>query len=401
MKKRKFVIVITFIVCILSSIFGFVACDDTASSEDKAYTIAWTDGVENHIFTVKSGELYMLEQPLPNKVGYDFTGLFDAEMGGKQYISSSGMCTSAFIEDRDLILYAQFKPKQYTIVFDYQGAEITDATSMVVDYDSILDRVPIYIYMEHKVFTGWYTEINGGGIRISDENGVVESKNVINSEWIKLANENNYITLYANFSIKNYSVTFNYTDNDIETKSFEYGTLLSDILPKNYKGKTIVGWSTQRNDEQGYNQVSGILDRDLSLYPTKQLDALTFTYTNGTDYTINDTSPQVEALHFSQVIGNSVKNLIDEGYSKVSWKITFTFNENWDGNQYFALRNQSGSSIWNTSFADKNASRHTVTYTFSCNLNQCTDDMTFLYSADGFGNDTWVKEDVIVELSIS
>lgn len=401
MKRKKIVIVLTFILCLFFSVFGLIACDDTASSEDKTYTIAWTDGVENHTFTVKSGELYMLEQPLPNKVGYDFIGLFDSEIGGVQYVSASGMCINEFSENRNLILYAQYQPKQYTIVFDYQGAEITDATSMIVDYDSSLSRVPLYMYMEHKVFTGWYTQINGGGLRISDENGMLENNNVINSEWISLANENNQITLYANFVVRNYSITFNYSNNDSRTESFEYGTALSDILPKEYNGKTIVGWSTQRNDEEGYYQVSGILDRDLSLYPTKQLDALTFTYRNDADYTINDTSPQVEVLHFSQVIGGVVEDLIEQGYSKVNWKITFTFNEKWDGHQYFALRDQNGASIWNTSFADENASRHTVTYTFTCDLNKCTNEMTFLYSADGFGNDTWVKEDVIVELSIS
>ena len=101
----------------LAGALGFAACGETQSNEEKLYQIAWTDGTENHVIEVWSGELYHLEE-LPTKDGYHFLGLFDAQVGGRQFVSPTGMCTDAFVEDRNLVLYAQYAPKEYTIIFD-------------------------------------------------------------------------------------------------------------------------------------------------------------------------------------------------------------------------------------------------------------------------------------------
>ncbi|MBQ7369316.1 MAG: InlB B-repeat-containing protein, partial [Clostridia bacterium] len=164
--RKKMSTLLFVLVCVICAL-GFVACDNQTetSSEEKYYTIAWTDGINNNLINVKSGELYSITD-LPSKEGYKFLGLFDAQVGGRQYVGETGMCTAAFVEDRNMVLFAQYAPKEYTIIFDYQGAEITDMTTITEEYNSTLARVPLNLYKEHQVFVGWYTENNGGGVCI-------------------------------------------------------------------------------------------------------------------------------------------------------------------------------------------------------------------------------------------
>lgn len=50
----------------------------------------------------------------------EFAGLVDAQEGGVQYVSKAGICLSPYSENRDIVLYAQFVPKKYTLILDYE-----------------------------------------------------------------------------------------------------------------------------------------------------------------------------------------------------------------------------------------------------------------------------------------
>lgn len=50
--------------------------------EEPVYTVMYTDGAKTYTIEVKNGDVYSIEKPLPSKQGYDFIGLYDAEIGG-------------------------------------------------------------------------------------------------------------------------------------------------------------------------------------------------------------------------------------------------------------------------------------------------------------------------------
>lgn len=62
---------------------------------------------------------------IPQRTGYTFEGLFDAEVGGTQYVSANGSSVSVFSDKKNMVLFPHFKAKTYSIILDYQEAEVT------------------------------------------------------------------------------------------------------------------------------------------------------------------------------------------------------------------------------------------------------------------------------------
>ena len=116
--KTKFLSVISTVIAMLMTCTVFLAgCFGSGNNtpEDttpKEYTIQYTDDSGTHQITVTAGMPYALDV-VPEKTGYTFTGLFDAEVGGTQYVSASGASLSAFTDGKNMVLFPQFKAKLY------------------------------------------------------------------------------------------------------------------------------------------------------------------------------------------------------------------------------------------------------------------------------------------------
>ena len=61
-------------------------------------------------------------------------GLYDAEVGGTQYVSASGASLSPFNDGKNMVLFPQFKAKDYTVILDYQGAPVTGSRQLTASY---------------------------------------------------------------------------------------------------------------------------------------------------------------------------------------------------------------------------------------------------------------------------
>lgn len=192
-------------------IFSLFACNGTNSGKDewdsdKVYTIQYADAEGSYTIEVGIGELYSLDS-IPSKTGYEFLGLFDAESGGTQYVSALGTSLAAFTDGKNIVLYPQFKAKEYTLVLDYQGAAVTGVRSLKVEYGSEILNLPINLTMENKYFVGWFTAPNKGGEQIFDEYGATPMKNVVIDEIFDITDETRAITLYAGFKGEEFTVT--------------------------------------------------------------------------------------------------------------------------------------------------------------------------------------------------
>ena len=123
--RKTFMVRVKSCLLVVVMLFSFVlyGCDllngGSSESSSEIYTIMYSDGDEVHTLSVAYGELYTIERPFPSREGYDFSGLYDAEVGGTQYVTANGVCVSPFYERKNIVLYPQFTAKTYTLLLDY------------------------------------------------------------------------------------------------------------------------------------------------------------------------------------------------------------------------------------------------------------------------------------------
>lgn len=265
--------------------FALMSCDDGSESSGekspKTYTIQYTDDNGAHTLTVEEGATYSLES-IPTRYGYEFKGLYSMETGGVQYVGANGLSTTAFQGSTDLTLYPQFEAKEYTLVLDYQGAEITGNRSYTVAYGETLLALPTNVSMEAKEFTGWYTEPQRNGTQIADKYGVLPSRNKINEKNFDLSDADGNIFLYAGFQGAIYDVVLHFENGQTEELSVEHDTKISELIYETrVNGKGVIAWSTQENDEDRSHLVSGKIKSDLELYATEYAPVLDFNANGG------------------------------------------------------------------------------------------------------------------------
>lgn len=104
----------------------------------------------------------------PEKVGYDFADWYNTpdgpESNGARYTDET------FNESGELVLYAYYTPKTYTLTFDFQGGTGASATQTVKyerDYELLIPKTDDAT----KSFGGWFSAINGTGTQYTDETG--------------------------------------------------------------------------------------------------------------------------------------------------------------------------------------------------------------------------------------
>lgn len=262
MKKKRFVglISVALAMVMLCSVFlsgcglfgGGNNNDDNNNTTPTEYTIQYTDDVGTHTLTVTDGATYSLEV-IPERTGYDFLGLFDAEVGGTQYVAANGSSLAPFTDKKNMVLFPQFVAKEYTVVLDYQGVAVTGQRSVTVKYNEKLPELPKNLSKEHSVFAGWYTEENCGGTQVADAYGLIPDKSTLNESLFDIEGADDYLYLYAGFDVETFTVTFNFGNGiPSEEVEVEYNTPISEVVPetRNEQGEAVLSWSQTSNGEQ-------------------------------------------------------------------------------------------------------------------------------------------------------
>ncbi len=265
MKKVKLLLLITALLAIFC--LTLYACGPQEKEEKTDYIIQYEfEGIQQ--LNVKKGQMFAL-QKIPQKTGYRFLGLFDAEIGGTQYVNQNGASVAAFQEDRNLVLYARFQPITYTIILDYQGGEIgQNIESLTAEYDAVVPELPIAVEKEHYVFKGWYTRPDSQGQRISDDRGVLPEISAFSNAFFEIPAEGISIRLYAGYEIVKYKVTLYLMENPSEfvEQEIAHGTLASEIKVEDSNGKTIVTWAKSKADAASGNAYNGPIESETILY---------------------------------------------------------------------------------------------------------------------------------------
>ena len=174
----------------------------------------------------------VLDLPEPTNLGYDFDGWYNIPNGsknnGKQYTNSSYMQASA------LVLYANWKAKQYSVSLDCgDGATLDESTANVSYRESFVLPVPFRNSQDMLTFDGWYTGANGTGTKVAGASG----------ESIGVWNFRNDVTLYANW-VNALSFEAIKKNNNIVGYKAEPGVDLNSVteltIPAQYNGLPIL-----------------------------------------------------------------------------------------------------------------------------------------------------------------
>lgn len=107
--------------------------------------------------------------PTSTQEGYDFGGWYNVPGGPKG--NGAEYTDKVFGESGDIILYAYWEPKAYTVTFDLAGGSMEEQTITV--YYNQPYQLPVPTTSDGtKGFVGWFTGPNGTDIQCTDENGV-------------------------------------------------------------------------------------------------------------------------------------------------------------------------------------------------------------------------------------
>lgn len=340
MKKKGFAAICVAVVMLISCMTFFTGCDyeTPVNTTPKEYTIQYTDDSGTHTITVTDGMPYSLDV-VPEKTGYDFLGLYDAEVGGTQYVSASGSSLAPFTDKKNMVLFPQYKAKDYTVILDYQGAAVTGSRKITVAYGSSLPELPKNLTGDHKEFAGWYTEAECGGTQIADQYGLIPLVSVLNEQNFDLSTSS--ITLYAGFEMEKHTVTFCFeVGMDTEDMQIAYDTPINQVVPKTrVNGEAVLTWSKT----QGGEVWNGKVTSDMVLYAVEYAPVIEFDSNGGKDITPivaragstialpTPTKDLAKFSHWEDMSGNSYTSTTMPTKSttlKAVWQAKLVFDEN-------------------------------------------------------------------------
>ena len=158
--------------------------------------------------------------PTPTWAGHTFQGWFTAKSGGTQ-VTAETKCTG------NVTIYAQWKVNQYKLSFDANGGTVSPASKML-DYCATCDSFPTPTWGGHT-FNGWFTARSGG--------------TKVTAPWKCTGNK----TLYAQWTVKQYTVTFNANGGTVSPASQKVNYCATYSLPTpTWSGHTFKGWYTAK-----------------------------------------------------------------------------------------------------------------------------------------------------------
>ena len=177
--------------------------------------------------TVTSGEKYGTLQTA-TKSGYTFDGWYTSGSGGTRITENTTVSLTG-----NQTLYAHWTAKTYTITFNANGGNLSGNSYITVKTGSRYGTLPTAAKSGYT-FDGWYTS-GSGGTRITENTTVSLTGNQ---------------TLYAHWTAKTYTVTFNANGGNLSDNSYitvktgsRYGTLPTATR----NSYTFDGWYTSEN----------------------------------------------------------------------------------------------------------------------------------------------------------
>lgn len=178
----------------------------------------------------------------PGKTGYAFGGWY-TDLGF--YSPVAGIAAGS---TGDKIFYAKWQPIRYHIVFSRNGGSGSMGEMIDLQYDREYS-LPANTYKKTEyVFTGWNTKADGSGTSFSDGAAIQNLTAVPNGK----------ITLYAQWAVKEYTITYRLgggKNNKSNPASYKKSSATITLKNPTRTGYKFIGWYT---DSKCTKKVTGI-----------------------------------------------------------------------------------------------------------------------------------------------
>ncbi|HKL73743.1 MAG TPA: InlB B-repeat-containing protein, partial [Clostridia bacterium] len=232
MRKKNIVIFATAILLLISLL---VACNGEAD-------VNLTFIVDGEVYeTIDRSNVEVTLPQNPIKEGYTFNGWYAADN-----IFPNGD-TPTTIPSGDLVFYAKWTLNQYTISFVSNGG--SEVLAIIQDYGTDV-LAPVEPIREGYTFNGWFAD-----------------NNTFLNEYTFTTIPSNDLTLYAKWTINNYTISFNANGgSEVDSITKEYGTALPafDNPIKDYH--TFSGWYTDNQTFESEFTFSTMPAQNITLY---------------------------------------------------------------------------------------------------------------------------------------
>ncbi|EDO1366892.1 InlB B-repeat-containing protein [Listeria monocytogenes] len=260
----------------------------------KSYTATFDKDGTTTTQTVNYDSLIQ-EPTAPTKDGYTFTGWYDAETGGNKWDFAANKMPA-----KNVTLYARFSTNAYTATFDKEGTTTTQA----VDYDSLLTE-PTAPTKDGYTFDGWY-DAETGGTKWNFATNKMPAKNM---------------TLYARFSLKAYTATFNVEDTTT-TQAVDYDALIEEPTAPTKEGHTFDGWYDAETGGNKWDFAANKMPaKDVTLYARFTVKAYTVT--------LNGEAVTTQIVDYLGLLQEPTAPIKD-GYTFDGWYDAETGGNKWD-----------------------------------------------------------------------
>ena len=163
--------------------------------------------------------------PVPKRLRYVFSGWYDSQIGGKQYVDGNGHSTARYDKTENCTLYAQWQEAPIcTVTFDPNGGTLTGAATSSEQQNAPITQ-PADPTREGHSFLGWYKD-------------PACTQPWDFSNWVT-----GDMTLYAGWRANSYTITFDTAGGSaIDPITQDYGTTINAPADPTKTGYTFTGW---------------------------------------------------------------------------------------------------------------------------------------------------------------
>ncbi|WP_201774947.1 InlB B-repeat-containing protein, partial [Clostridium aceticum] len=183
----------------------------------------------------------VVEPVPPTKTGHTFDGWYTNGSFGTEFDFDNTEITG------NTVIYAKWNINQYTVTFDSQGG--SSVGSETVDYDSLLST-PVAPTRAGYSFSGWYREAG-----------------LINQWDFATDAVTTHTTLYARWSINQYSVSFDVDGGTaVASQTIEHNGKVVEPAPPTKTGYTFDGWYTDSSFTTSFDFENTPITQDTDVY---------------------------------------------------------------------------------------------------------------------------------------
>ena len=252
----------------------------------------WAKGYNPEAYYLSGTEFELPKEENLNRQGYKFLGWKDKDTGDSvKTIPANAKGTKKVV--------AQWV-QTYTVTFDANNGTVTPETTTVT-YGDPYGELPTPTRDGYE-FAGWYDDNSD---RVNDKTAVTTAKDH---------------KLYAHWTGKKYTVTFDANGGTVETKpqTVTYGSAYRELpMPATREGYTFVGWFTEQNGGtkvMADTKVTTAEDHTLYAHWTQNIYTVTIKADKDGDVIETQQIPE------GGMAKKPAKEPVREGYTFVGWQ---------------------------------------------------------------------------------